>query len=93
MEHSRDHHRSHDEQYHYGHHSEAMPHIHYKEMKMNSSGHDGMEHTKHDKHAGHHIEDFSKRFASALGLLLLSFFFLKGFSIGKEYCKILPQLF
>jgi Cu2+-exporting ATPase len=69
MEHEHHHssHRGHEHPVH-SHEAAAVQHNHHAEMKMQTHGDDGMEHNMHDKHAGHHTQDFLKKFWICLAL-------------------------
>jgi P-type Cu2+ transporter len=63
MEHEHHHPKQHGHEHPiHSHEAAAVQHNHHAEKKMQNQGHDGMEHSMHDKHAGHHTEDFLKRF-------------------------------
>lgn len=68
MEHDHHHHDHHNEPTHQEHTTKPSHHVHHEEMKMNEHEHDRMDHSMHDKHAGHHTEDFLKRFWICLAL-------------------------
>lgn len=70
MEHEHHHHHEHhaEEQHTHSDTTEHTRHKHQAEVKAQKHEHDGMEHQMHDKHAGHHTEDFLKRFWICLAL-------------------------
>lgn len=70
MEHDHHHHNHHNEPQHQENNIKPVQHVHDAQMKMEGHEHDGMEHKMHDKHAGHHTEDFLKRFWICLALTI-----------------------
>lgn len=66
MEHEH-HHHSHE---HHGHENQSKVEDHTNHTSMQEHAHKGMEHGMHDKHAGHHTEDFLKRFWISLALTI-----------------------